>query len=218
MLTELSVRHLRYVLCMARNPQTVRSERTRIALRRAALARFQAQGVEATSAEQIAADAGVTLRTFYRHFPSKHDLLFADYDSGLQWFRGALAARPDDESIVESVRASIFAFPYDVEPLTQMAAFRAAELDPDRIVAHMRRVEADLADAITEHLGRRVDVPDRALDVVVTARCIAAALFGAMEVWMLRDQRSLADLAELSHATLTSLERGLGEDGMFRHY
>ena len=79
---------------MARNPQTIRSERTRVALRRAALARFQTQGVEATSAEQIAADAGVTLRTFYRHFPSKHDLLFADYDSGLQWFRGALAARP----------------------------------------------------------------------------------------------------------------------------
>ena len=71
---------------------------------------------------------------------------------------------------------------------------------------------------ITEHLRRRVDGPERALDVVVTARCIAAALFGAMEVWMLRDQRSLADLAELSHAALTALESGLGEDGMFRHY
>jgi AcrR family transcriptional regulator len=77
---------------MARNPQTVRSERTREALRRAAMSRFGSQGVEATTAEQIAGDAGVTLRTFYRHFPSKHDLLFADYDSGLQWFRGALSA------------------------------------------------------------------------------------------------------------------------------
>lgn len=203
---------------MTRNPQTVRSERTRVALRRAALARFQSQGVEATSAEQIASDAGVTLRTFYRHFPSKHDLLFADYDSGLQWFRGALAARPAEEPIVESVRAAIFTFPYDVQPITQMAAFRAAELDPDRIVAHMRRVESDLRDAITEHLRRRVDGPDRTLDIVVTARCIAAALFGAMEVWMLREKRSLADLAELSHATLTALESGLGDDGMFRHY
>jgi AcrR family transcriptional regulator len=203
---------------MARNPQTVRSERTRVALRRAALARFQAQGVEATSAEQIAEDAGVTLRTFYRHFPSKHDLLFADYDSGLQWFRGALAARPDDEPIVESVRAAIFAFPYDVQPLTQMAAFRAAELDPDRIVDHLRTVEADLAEAITEHLRRRFDDSERTLDIVVTARCIAAAVFGAMEVWMLRDKRTLADLAELSHATLTALETGLGKDGMFRHY
>lgn len=202
---------------MARNPQTVRSERTRIALRKAALARFNAQGVEATTAEQIADDAGVTLRTFYRHFPSKHDLLFADYDSGLQWFRGALAARPVTEPIVEAVRAAIFAFPYDVEPLSQMAAFRAAELDPDRIVGHMRQVEADVADAVTEHLGRQFG-DERRLDVVVTARCIAAAVFGAMEVWMQQDSRSMADLAELSHATLTALEKGLDGSGMFRHY
>jgi AcrR family transcriptional regulator len=202
---------------MARNPQTVRSERTRKALLRAALDRFAAHGVEATSAEQIAADAGVTLRTFYRHFPSKHDLLFADYDSGLQWFRGALAGRPADEPVVESVRAAIFAFPYDVQPLTQIAAFRAAELDPERIVRHLRQVEGDLADAVVEHLGRRVDAPERTLDIVVTARCIAAAVFGAMEVWMSRDRRTLSELAELSHATLTALERGLAADGLLCH-
>src|SRR5919109_354153 len=90
---------------MVRSAQTARSERTREALRRAALVRFLAQGVEETTAEQIAADAGVSLRTFYRHFTSKHDLLFADYDAGLHWFRRALAARPDDErSLAELAR------------------------------------------------------------------------------------------------------------------
>ena len=84
---------------MVRPAQTVRSERTREALRRAALLRFLDQGVEGTSAEQIATDAGVSLRTFYRHFSSKHDLLFADYDAGLHWFRTALApARPASRS------------------------------------------------------------------------------------------------------------------------
>src|ERR1700757_1099978 len=79
------------LLDMVRPAQTARSERTREALRQAAVVRFLAQGVEETSAEQIAADAGVSLRTFYRHFASKHDLLFADYDAGLHWFRAALA-------------------------------------------------------------------------------------------------------------------------------
>jgi AcrR family transcriptional regulator len=202
---------------MARNPQTVRSERTRAALRRAAAARFAAQGVEATTPEQIAADAGVTVRTFYRHFPSKHDLLFADYDSGLQWFRKALAARPAGEPVVESVRAAVFAFPYDVQALTQVAAFRAEQLDPERIERHLRQVEADLADAVVEHLSRRPDAADRRLDIVVTARCVAAAVFGAMEVWMAGPSRSLPELAEVSHAALNALEAGLDRAGMFRH-
>ena len=44
---------------MIRPAQTARSERTREALRQAALVRFLGQGVEETSAEQIAADFGV---------------------------------------------------------------------------------------------------------------------------------------------------------------
>src|ERR1700744_577868 len=99
---------------MIRPAQTARSERTREALRQAALVRFLAQGVEDTSAEQIAADAGVSLRTFYRHFSSKHDLLFAD-STGLPCFRAGLDARPPAESIIDSVQAAIFAFPYDVD-------------------------------------------------------------------------------------------------------
>ncbi|SFP05814.1 MULTISPECIES: TetR/AcrR family transcriptional regulator [Actinomadura] len=207
---------------MARSAQTARSERTREALRRAALVRFLAQGVEDTSAEQIAADAGVSLRTFYRHFTSKHDLLFADYDAGLHWFRGALAARPDGEPIIESVRAAIFAFPYDVDAVTQIAALRAEALDPGQIVRHIRQVESDFAEAVAERLSRGTategDAPlGERLAVTVTARCIAAAVFGAMEVWMLRDERSLAELAELCHSALSSIEGGM-VDGMFRHY
>ena len=203
---------------MVRPAHTARSARTREALRRAAVLRFLTQGVEATSAEQIAADAGVTLRTFYRHFTSKHELLFADYDAGLHWFRRALAARPADEPIIESVRVAIFAFPYDVEAVTQIAALRAEALDPGRIVAHMRQVEADFAAAVAERLGLRAGVePGRSLAVTVTARCIAAAVFGAMEFWMLSADRSLAELARLSHAALSAVEDG-AVGGPFRHY
>ncbi len=194
---------------MVRPAQTVRSERTREALRKAALVRFLAQGVEETSAEQIAADAGVSLRTFYRHFTSKHDLLFADYDAGLQWFRAALAARSPDESIIESVHSAILAAPYDVEAVAEIAALRAAELDPGRIVRHIRAVEAEFAEAVEEHLaGDRAPAPgtDERLRLTVVARCIAAAVFGAMETWMLDEQRSLPELARLCRTALESLE------------
>ncbi|BBX31931.1 TetR family transcriptional regulator [Mycolicibacterium mageritense DSM 44476 = CIP 104973] len=200
---------------MARPAQTARSERTREALRQAALVRFLAQGVEDTSAEQIAADAGVSLRTFYRHFTSKHDLLFADYDAGLHWFRAALAERPVGESILDSVSSAILAFPYDVDAVTKIASMRSAELDPGRIVRHIRQVETDFADAVADHLTRRAPAPpvgDERLRIAVTARCVAAAVFGAMEVWMVGNdagERSLPELARLCRAALDSLRAGL---------
>ena len=139
---------------MVRPAQTARSERTREALRQAAVVRFLAQGVEDTSAEQIAADAGVSLRTFYRHFASKHDLLFADYDAGLQWFRRGAggSARPTSRS---SSRCSRRSWPARTTtgPLRRSPSLRAQELDPGRIVRHIRQVEADFAEAIEEHLA-----------------------------------------------------------------
>jgi AcrR family transcriptional regulator len=199
---------------MIRPAQTARSERTREALRQAALVRFLAQGVEDTSAEQIAADAGVTLRTFYRHFSSKHDLLFADY-AGLTWFRAALNDRPVGESIIDSVQAAIFAFPYDVDAVAKIAALRSHEIDPGRIVRHIQQVQADFADAIVTQLQRRSGtanpVADERVRLAVTARCVAAAVFGAMEVWMLGDDRSLGELARVCHLALETLRTGLTE-------
>jgi AcrR family transcriptional regulator len=201
---------------MVRPAQTARSERTREALRQAAVVRFLAQGVEDTSAEQIAADAGVSLRTFYRHFSSKHDLLFADY-TGLHWFRAALDARPAGEPIIDSVQSAIFSFPYDVDAVAKIAALRHDELDPGRIVRHIREVQADFADAIGAQLERRRrgangaagQTVDELVRGAVTARCIAAAVFGAMEVWMESDDRSLGELARLCHAALESLRAGI---------
>jgi len=192
-------------------PLTARSERTRSALRNAAMVRFLAQGVEATTAEEIASDAGVTLRTFYRHFGSKHDLLFADYDSGLQWFRRALAERPADESIIDSVNTAVFAFPYDVEAVTQIANLRIGALDPSRIVQQMRRVQSDFAYALLDHLRRRHPEADE-LDLTVAARAIAAAVFAGMEVWLKRTDRSLPELAQLFRDALEAVGPA------FRHY
>lgn len=196
---------------MPRPAQTARSERTREALRKAAVVRFLAQGVEETSAEQIAADAGVSLRTFYRHFASKHDLLFADY-AGLDWFRSALAARDLSESIIDSVHGAIMARPYDDWAVAQTAALRAQELEPGRVVRHMRQVEADFAEAIADHLAEGLAsnaAIDERMRITVTARCIAAAVFGAMEVWMLGNERSLPELSRLTGEALRALSGGI---------
>ena len=58
-------------------------------------------------------------------------------------------------------------------------------------------------------VGRvRRRLASHALRVAVTSRTIAAAVFGAMEVWMLGAERSLADLARMCHQALDQLAAG----------
>lgn len=58
-----------------------KAERTRLALMQAALELFEERGYDQTTAAAIAARAGVTEMTFFRHFPSKHAVLIEDpYD------------------------------------------------------------------------------------------------------------------------------------------
>ncbi|PKY09593.1 TetR family transcriptional regulator [Acidithiobacillus marinus] len=55
---------------------------------------FYREGIRATGIDRIIAEAGVTKVTFYRHFPSKNDLIlaFLDYRHLLwmTWFQNAL--------------------------------------------------------------------------------------------------------------------------------
>jgi len=50
---------------------------------------------------------------------------------------------------------------------------------------------------------------DDRLRLVIAARCIAAAVFGAMETWMSVPEPSLDDLARLTTTALKSLESGI---------
>lgn len=71
-------------------------EDARRRLQQAALELFRERGYEATTTAEIAAKAGVTERTFFRHFPDKREALF----DGEEAFRAALSdavvAAPDD--------------------------------------------------------------------------------------------------------------------------
>jgi AcrR family transcriptional regulator len=56
---------------------------------------FYSEGVRATGIDRVIAESGVTKVTFYRHFPSKNDLIraFLDYrhERWMDWFVDALA-------------------------------------------------------------------------------------------------------------------------------
>src|ERR1700761_9011750 len=55
---------------------------------------FYGEGIRATGIDRVIAASGVTKVTFYRHFPSKNDLILAYLDlrhgRWMDWFNGAL--------------------------------------------------------------------------------------------------------------------------------
>jgi AcrR family transcriptional regulator len=133
---------------------------------------------------EIAADAGVTERTFYRHFPTKESVLFEDFASRLSWFRAALELRRADEPLLDSVRIAVESFPDDREVVRQVAQLRASLLDSSAIESQMLRIQGDFAREIERHVLRRLPTgPDRALAAAVTGNAIAGALLAALRVW-----------------------------------
>jgi len=181
-------------------------ERTRAELRRIALARFAREGFDRTSVAEIAAEAGVTERTFYRHFPTKESLLFEDFASRLGWFRAALGVRPQTESLLDSVRVAIESYPDDREVVRQVGQARRGLLSRRVIEDQLRRVQAGFAAAIAQHvasrLGRR---KRRELAAAVVGEAVAGALVSALKFWGEQDARDTDELRRRTDEALALL-------------
>ncbi|WP_427925053.1 TetR family transcriptional regulator [Streptomyces sp. cg40] len=86
-------------------------ERQRAAVRAeitaAAMELFLANGFDETTADQIAARAGVSRSSFFRHFPTKEDVVLASFTSAGERVRDGLRDRPADESPWEALSHAV---------------------------------------------------------------------------------------------------------------
>lgn len=156
---------------------------------------------------QIARDAGVTERTFYRHFSSKEAVLFEDHESRLEWFRAALELRPLDEPILDAVRVAVESFPDGREIVAQVAKLRSRVLSAEAIEGHLRVAQGDFAVQIEHHLKARLGQPDAdELRAAVMSRAIAGALVAGLDVWMRRGSGEPDELRELTRQALEILK------------
>ncbi|MFL6158891.1 MAG: TetR/AcrR family transcriptional regulator [Marmoricola sp.] len=187
-----------------------KAERTRSALRSTALRHFVADGFEAASVPAIAAEVGVTERTFYRHFATKDEVLFADLTEGLAWFRQAIRSRPVSEDLITSVLESLGSAPTDPRLLVEIARLRRELLSPERIERVFRDRQAAMARELRQLLGDRgVDE----LDAAVRAEALAGAVFAAVAVWSEEPDPDLRVLGALTEQALEKVRPLLGFRG-----
>ncbi|MBW2384799.1 MAG: TetR family transcriptional regulator [Deltaproteobacteria bacterium] len=200
------------MLSPSRRKSDSRRQRTRDRLRACALERFAEFGFNKATVADIAADAGVTERTFYRHFAAKEAVLFADHESRLEWLGAALELRPESEPILDSIGVAVESFPDDREVLRQVAKLRDGLLRPDVLAAQLQRVQGAFATEIRRHLLRRLaGRSDAELVAAVMSRAIAGALMGALDVWGRAGGEDPTELGELTIRALELLRKPLSE-------
>ncbi|MFG1642844.1 TetR family transcriptional regulator [Amycolatopsis sp. NPDC049252] len=108
-------------------------------MKQAAMELFEEQGFEATSAVQIAERARVTTRTFFRYFPDKEEILFADADHLNEVLVGELLQTPDLTQPLQAVIRTLTG--YDWEALgSRETLHRRSRM----IAANPRLLERDL--------------------------------------------------------------------------
>jgi AcrR family transcriptional regulator len=104
----------RRVSSLSKTPITVglrdaHKARTRSALREAALKLFAERGFEATTAEEVAAKAAVSVRTFFRYFPSKESVLFLGERPWSESFTDLFRQQPNSPGDLEALCAALVA-------------------------------------------------------------------------------------------------------------
>ncbi len=161
-----------------------KKQATRGALVEAALALFEARGVDITTIEDISDQVDVSSRTFHRYFSCKEDVLFADSAERQERFAAALAGRPRDEPLLESLRAAAceLATMLVEQPERELRRLRLIEQAPSLHARHLQASE-EWAKAVAGYCATRLALrADDALPVLLAA-CTSAALRTARRSW-----------------------------------
>jgi AcrR family transcriptional regulator len=91
----------------APSTRTEHKQKTRDALRSAALRLFASKGFDETTAEEIAEQAGVSGRTFFRYFPTKESVLWAGEREWVEAFVQRYPTQPRSLSDIDALCATI---------------------------------------------------------------------------------------------------------------
>ena len=125
-------------------------------LERAALELFVERGFEQATVTEIARRAGLTQRTFFRHFADKREVLFAGAGALQELLVSTVAAAPASAAPIDAVAAAIEAAGALLEERRESARPRRPDIAANPELRERELIKlASIASAIAEALRRR---------------------------------------------------------------
>jgi mycofactocin system transcriptional regulator len=157
-----------------------------------ALRLFTEQGFEQTTVEEIAAEAGVSSRTFFRYFDSKADVLWYAFDDEVAALRQALSDVSDDVPLMDAIRTAV----------VQVNHYTAADMPELRarinLIGAVPTLQASAAvhydaweRAVIDFAAARLDQSPTALLPLAIGRATLAVCRAAYEYWVGRADTDL---------------------------
>jgi AcrR family transcriptional regulator len=164
------------------------------------MALYAERGYENTTVAEIANRAGLTERTFFRHFADKREVLFAGSEVLQQELVSAVAGAPDSATPIEAITAGLEAAAA-VLPDRELAQRRQGIIAANAELQERELIKmASLAAALAETLRRR-GLSDPAASL--TAEMGTAVFKVAFERWV--GEGNDRDLPQLIRESLDEL-------------
>ncbi|MEX1297058.1 MAG: TetR family transcriptional regulator [Candidatus Limnocylindrales bacterium] len=182
-------------------PQGLRERKkrqTRLELARAAVRLFEERGYDDVTIDDIAAEANVSRRTFFRYFESKDEVFIVDPEGKIAAMRIALREGPPEESTLDALRRGALALMsayFDSE--LSLAVLRLVEREPRAMAAAMA-YQVRLADSLAHELAIDLGTDER-LDPRprILAHASITLMRAAVANWLAdRSLRTPVELAE----------------------
>ena len=176
-------------------------------LAKAALVLYDDQGFDKTTVAEIATQAGVTERTFFRHFPDKREALFGSNQSLEATLAAGIAAAPPGLAPIDAVAVGLEAVAAMLGERRDFARRRRRVID-----ANPELRERDLVKNAELSAALAASLRDYGLEEG-TATLAAEAGIGVFKVAMARwtesdAKKPLADLIRESLAQLKAVTAG----------
>jgi len=174
---------------MAERLRDQKREHTHQRIVAAGLRLFADQGYRATTTAQIAEVAGVTERTFFRHFPTKVDVFLAGFRQVSESARAAMASVPADARPIEVVRAGLTGFGVELNDMLRIEPDRSRAIWGPELSRTMIEIVLSLEAAIVRELSRRYDVSPELVELRMIANASVGVLRAAARAQLINRPR-----------------------------
>jgi AcrR family transcriptional regulator len=188
-----------------------RRERNAREIQQAAMSLFAARGYAGVTVEDIAAEAGISERTFFRYFASKDHVLVAEAGRRIDIVHDSLVRQDEDLDAWQALRTAVLDQSASEEQLGRNAAIWAhlTKEAPALLAKMIMHGALESTHNIEVELARRLGVPDTDALPDVIMRVTLAAMQSAYLRW-LEDDGS-ASLVDLTAEALDLVGAGLAQ-------